>query len=188
MDIIKWSQVSDLLLITINLPNFEQKQISLDEKSLYINGNSDGTDYTTKINFLYEINTNKSSGKIIDNHIEFIIYKMVPSIWDKLTRQIGELYNTLDMEISETDPQNQKRYFDTNNDNFKKKLSKTSLNENVDNSDLEEENENVDNSDLEENYESNKTEILEIDLNDDYSEEENSDTESLDLNLEEVKL
>ena len=46
MDIIKWSQVSDLLLIKINLPNFEQKQISLDEKSLYINGNSDGTDYT----------------------------------------------------------------------------------------------------------------------------------------------
>lgn len=198
MNIIKWAQVSDLLLITINLPNFEQKQINLDEKTLFIKGFSNGEECILNINFLYEINPDKSSGKIIDNSIEFTIYKKVPSMWNKLTREKIETYESLDKDLLKTDPPpNPNKYFDMN-ENYVEENDSFEISDGTDSNFSEEPNDNIeeqnDNNEEQNDNETQNdseysTEILEIDLNqDDYSEAEDSDSDSLDLNLEEVKL
>jgi hypothetical protein len=108
MNLVKWSEVSDIILLVINLPNFESKNISIDEKSLHYHGISNGEEYQDTIHFLYEINTKKCSGKITENSLEFVIYKKIPCYWHSLTRTNSQLttdWNNVDNKQSENIPE-----------------------------------------------------------------------------------
>ena len=67
MTYLKWTELSDLIIIRLDLPSFEINNINLDEKSLYISGESNNIFYKENINFLHLINSKKSSGKITDS-------------------------------------------------------------------------------------------------------------------------
>ena len=93
MELIQWSEISDIILIKVSIPNFENDNIIIDNKSLNIKGHSNKINYSYVINFLYEVNAKECTGKITDDCLEFTIIKTTPSYWGKLSKKNVD-YNT----------------------------------------------------------------------------------------------
>jgi len=212
MNLVKWSEVSDIILLVINLPNFESKNVSIDEKSLHYHGISNGTEYQDTIHFLYEINTKKCSGKITENSLEFVIYKKIPCYWNSLTRTNNHLDNNWNnllekSELSENSNSNVNSNDLENIDNTDNYNAHSNDLENIDNTDNDNVNSNdlenisnivleEDTNDIENNLDSENEEdendVIELDISNELSDLEDlseveSDIELLDEdNLEEV--
>lgn len=83
---VKWAETSTIIIISVIIDNFKNKDVTISDESLSLKGTSGQETYKLELNFLHEINPEKCSGNITNNCVEFIIYKKVPSFWEKLTK------------------------------------------------------------------------------------------------------
>lgn len=198
MNLVKWSEVSDIILLVINLPNFESKNVSIDEKSLHYHGISNGTEYQDTIHFLYEINTKKCSGKITENSLEFVIHKKIPCYWNSLTRTNTHLdnnWNTNNNDIDTIESNSLDEVSETDQVETNTIEDNHIIEENLDDineiNEVNEEEISLDNNEDEDNNkDEDNNDIIELDISNEISDiEELSDDDSeIDLNdnLEEV--
>jgi hypothetical protein len=143
---VKWAETSTIIIISVLINNFKNKDVTISDESLSLKGTSEGETYKLELNFLHEINPEKCSGNITNNCVEFIIYKKVPSFWEKLTK--NKTQSEIDLDWNEW-----KDSYTFSDSSY--------VSDNFDNSDNSDNSDYSDNSDIINNSDKNETETTE---------------------------
>ena len=83
---ILWAQDRDKLFVTIEIKNFQNKDIVFEPKTVKINGEANNTEFEISIDLNSEIDTEKSIWLIKQNCIELKLSKVKNIFWHKLTK------------------------------------------------------------------------------------------------------
>ena len=83
---ILWAQDRDKLFVTIEIKNFQNKDIVFEPKTVRINGDANNTEFNISIDLNSEINSEKSEWIIKQNCIELRLIKLKSIYWHKLTK------------------------------------------------------------------------------------------------------
>jgi cytosolic prostaglandin-E synthase len=83
---ILWAQDRDKLFVTIEIKNFQNKDIVFEPKIVRINGEANNTEFNISIDLNSEIDTEKSIWLVKQNCIELKIAKVKNIFWHKLTK------------------------------------------------------------------------------------------------------
>jgi len=83
---ILWAQDRDKLFVTIEIKNFQNKDIVFEPKTVKINGEANNTEFEISIDLNSEIDTEKSIWLIKQNCIELKLEKVKNIFWHKLTK------------------------------------------------------------------------------------------------------
>ena len=83
---ILWAQDRDKLFVTIEIKNFQNKDIVFESKIVRINGEANNTEFNISIDLNSEIDTEKSIWLVKQNCIELKLAKVKNIFWHKLTK------------------------------------------------------------------------------------------------------
>ena len=83
---ILWAQDRDKLFVTIEIKNFQNKDIFFEPKTVRINGEANNTEFNVSIDLNSEIDVEKSEWIVKQNCIELRLIKLKSIYWHKLTK------------------------------------------------------------------------------------------------------
>lgn len=83
---ILWAQDRDKLFVTIEIKNFQNKDIVFEPKTVRINGDANNTEFNISIDLNSEIDVEKSEWIVKQNCIELRLIKLKSIYWHKLTK------------------------------------------------------------------------------------------------------
>ena len=83
---ILWAQDRDKLFVTIEIKNFQNKDIFFEPKTVRINGEANNTEFNISIDLNSEIDVEKSEWIVKQNCIELRLIKLKSIYWHKLTK------------------------------------------------------------------------------------------------------
>lgn len=83
---ILWAQDRDKLFVTIEIKNFQNKDIVFEPKTVRINGEANNTEFNISIDLNSDIDTEKSIWLVKQNCIELKLEKVKNIFWHKLTK------------------------------------------------------------------------------------------------------
>lgn len=83
---ILWAQDRDKLFVTIEIKNFQNKDIVFEAKTVRINGEANNTEFDISIDLNSDIDTEKSEWIVKQNCIELKLEKVKNIFWHKLTK------------------------------------------------------------------------------------------------------
>eukprot|EP01116_Phalansterium_solitarium_P017353 TRINITY_DN4252_c0_g1_i1.p2 TRINITY_DN4252_c0_g1~~TRINITY_DN4252_c0_g1_i1.p2 ORF type:complete len:171 (-),score=70.61 TRINITY_DN4252_c0_g1_i1:255-767(-) len=87
-----WAQRSDQVFVTIDVTGVKDEKISLEPTKLTFSGRSGTTNYQTTLEFLHEIDPEKSKFVVQARGAEFVLHKKESGpYWERLLKEAGKV-------------------------------------------------------------------------------------------------
>jgi hypothetical protein len=85
---VKWAQRSDSVYLTIDLRDVQEAKIDLTTTELHFTGKSEGNDYQLSLEFLHEVDPQKSVWNVLPRSVQMHIVKAASSthFWERLLK------------------------------------------------------------------------------------------------------
>jgi len=87
-----WAQRNDRLLLTIDLPDIKDPNITVTATALSFEGSSHGKLYKLNLEFLHEIKSEESKWGVLPRNAQFNLIKKEPGSWERLLQQAGKYW------------------------------------------------------------------------------------------------